>query len=68
MLQITVDKDKIAAFCQAYHIRQLALYGSVLRPDFRSESDHMLDAANEAVSQEDLPGLITVLAPLHLED
>jgi uncharacterized protein len=57
MLQITVDRDKIAAFCQAYHIRQLALYGSVLRPDFRSGSD--IDVLVE-FEPDFVPGLFTI--------
>lgn len=31
--------DAIAAFCQRYHIRELSLFGSVLRDDFRPDSD-----------------------------
>jgi len=38
-LQITVPRDSIAAFCGRYHIRSLALFGSVLRDDFRPDSD-----------------------------
>ncbi len=37
--KIDIPKDKIAAFCQTHHIRRLALFGSVLRDDFRPESD-----------------------------
>jgi len=37
--QITVPKDKIAAFCRRNHIRRFSLFGSVLRSDFRPESD-----------------------------
>lgn len=29
----------IAAFCRRHHIRRLAVFGSVLRDDFRAESD-----------------------------
>jgi predicted nucleotidyltransferase len=36
---ITIDRDAIATFCRRHHIRQLALFGSVLRPDFRADSD-----------------------------
>ena len=36
---IKVPKDKIAEFCRRHHIRKLALFGSVLRNDFRPESD-----------------------------
>jgi uncharacterized protein len=36
---ITLPADRIADFCQRHHIRRLALFGSVLRDDFRAESD-----------------------------
>jgi len=36
---IKVPKKKIAEFCRRHHIRKLALFGSVLRNDFRPESD-----------------------------
>lgn len=39
MARIPLDEEKIAAFCRQHHIRRLALFGSVLRPDFRSDSD-----------------------------
>ena len=32
-------KEEIADFCRRHHIRKLALFGSVLRDDFRPESD-----------------------------
>ena len=38
-IQIMVPKDRIAAFCQKWKITELALFGSVLREDFRPESD-----------------------------
>jgi len=34
-----VSKDEIAAFCRRHHIHKLSLFGSVLRDDFRPESD-----------------------------
>ncbi|HTX55391.1 MAG TPA: nucleotidyltransferase family protein [Candidatus Baltobacteraceae bacterium] len=37
--QIAVDQQKVADFCRRNHIRRLALFGSVLRSDFRPESD-----------------------------
>jgi hypothetical protein len=37
--RIDVPKDKIADFCRKHHIRKLALFGSVLREDFRPDSD-----------------------------
>ena len=37
--QISVSRDRIASVCQRYHIRTLALFGSVLRADFADDSD-----------------------------
>ena len=34
-----IPKDEIAAFCRRHHIRKLSLFGSVLRDDFRPDSD-----------------------------
>lgn len=39
MVQIALDKRKIAAFCQRHGVYRLMLYGSVLRGDFRPDSD-----------------------------
>ena len=39
MAKIQLDKQKIADFCKRHHIRRLALFGSVLRDDFRPDSD-----------------------------
>lgn len=38
ILQIPIDPQKIAEFCQRWKITELALFGSVLRDDFRQES------------------------------
>lgn len=38
-IKIKVPREKIADFCQRYHIRKLAFFGSVLREDFTPESD-----------------------------
>jgi hypothetical protein len=35
----TVSPDKIADFCRRHHIDRLFLFGSVLRDDFRPDSD-----------------------------
>jgi len=37
--QIDIDQERIAEFCRRHHIRRLALFGSVLRDDFRPQSD-----------------------------
>ena len=36
---IDIPSEAIAAFCARHHVRRLALFGSVLREDFRSDSD-----------------------------
>lgn len=36
---ISVDSQVLSAFCQRHHIKRLALFGSVLRDDFRPDSD-----------------------------
>jgi uncharacterized protein len=37
--RIKIPTRKIAAFCRRYRIRELALFGSVLRDDFKPTSD-----------------------------
>lgn len=39
MARIPIPQDQIAAICRQYHVRKLALFGSVLRADFRTDSD-----------------------------
>jgi uncharacterized protein len=36
---VTIPYEAIADLCQRYHIRKLSLFGSVLREDFRDDSD-----------------------------
>jgi predicted nucleotidyltransferase len=38
-VRIEIPEEKIAEFCRRKHIRKLALFGSVLRDDFKPESD-----------------------------
>lgn len=37
--KIAIDRHRIAEFCRRYHVRKLALFGSVLTDDFRPDSD-----------------------------
>jgi predicted nucleotidyltransferase len=37
--RINVPKEEVAAFCRRWRITELALFGSVLRDDFRPDSD-----------------------------
>lgn len=39
MPNVTIPEAQIADFCRRHHIRKLALFGSVLRDDFRPDSD-----------------------------
>jgi len=36
---VAIDRGAVEAFCRRHHIRRLALFGSVLREDFRPDSD-----------------------------
>ena len=38
-LQIDLPLDQIATFCRKWRITELSLFGSVLRDDFRPDSD-----------------------------
>ncbi len=38
-IPITVDDERVADFCRRHRIDRLCLFGSVLRDDFRADSD-----------------------------
>jgi predicted nucleotidyltransferase len=38
-ISIDISKEKISAFCRRNHIQSLSFFGSVLRDDFRPDSD-----------------------------
>jgi len=38
-VQISIPQEELADFCVKHHIRKLSLFGSVLRDDFRPDSD-----------------------------
>ncbi len=61
-LQIQVDRERVAEFCRAHHIQKLALFGSVLRDDFRPDSD--VDVL-VWFAPEYLPGLLRFMAMQH---
>jgi len=58
-LQISVDRERIAEFCRKHHIRKLAFFGSVLREDFRPDSD--VDVL-VWFQPEHIPGLLRLMA------
>jgi predicted nucleotidyltransferase len=37
--RIPIPRSQLAEFCRRYHIQRMALFGSVLREDFRPDSD-----------------------------
>ncbi len=61
--QIDLTNSRIADFCARHHIRKLSLFGSVLRDDFRPDSD--VDVLVE-FEEGKAPGLIR-LAGMELE-
>ena len=52
--QIAFPQEKIAEFCRKHHIKKLAIFGSVLRSDFRADSD--IDVLVE-FDPDHIPGL-----------
>src|SRR5262245_43445246 len=62
-LPIAIPKEFLKEFCERNHIRKLSLFGSVLTPRFRPESD--LDVLVE-FDPEHIPGLLT-LAGMEIE-
>ena len=60
---VDIPEAGLAEFCKRHHIRKLALFGSVLRADFRPDSD--VDVLVE-FEPGHIPGLIR-LAGIELE-
>jgi predicted nucleotidyltransferase len=38
-VRIAFDREQLAGFCRRWHLSELSLFGSVLRPDFGPQSD-----------------------------
>ena len=38
-LKISVDRERVAAFCRRWKVKEFSLFGSVLRDDFHPDSD-----------------------------
>jgi len=36
---IDIDREQLGRFCRRWKVVEFALFGSILRPDFRSDSD-----------------------------
>jgi predicted nucleotidyltransferase len=61
--KINIPHNELEEFCKRHHILKLALFGSVLRDDFRPDSD--VDVLVE-FEENHLPGFIT-LAGMEIE-
>jgi len=59
--RIVIPEEKLADFCKRHHIRKLALFGSVVRGDFKPDSD--VD-----VLVEFEPGHVPGLALIRMQD
>ena len=57
MAKIDVPAETLEQFCRKNHIRKLSLFGSVLRDDFRQESD--IDVLVE-FEKNGIPGLLGI--------
>lgn len=57
-VHIDVDHKRVSEFCRAHHIQKLAFFGSVLRDDFRPDSDVDILVWFEAEHLPTLFGLI----------
>ena len=55
--QLSIPREKLAAFCQENGIKRLAIYGSALREDFGPDSD--IDVLVE-FEKDRIPGLMGV--------
>ena len=58
---IAIPEAELAEFCRRHHVRKLALFGSVIRPDFRPDSD--ID-----VLVEFLPGFAPGISLIDMQD
>ena len=53
--QIEINQERLAEFCRRHHIRKLSFFGSVLREDFRPDSE--VDLLVE-FAPDHIPGLL----------
>jgi predicted nucleotidyltransferase len=55
MMKLNLPDDRIAEFCRKWNVAEFALFGSVLREDFRPDSD--VDVLVSFLSYESTPSL-----------
>jgi predicted nucleotidyltransferase len=65
-LPIAIDRNRLVAICRRYGIRELALFGSVLRDDFTPDSD--VDLSCSLLSTSPARGMDWIRLMLALED
>ncbi len=58
--RIAIPADRLAEFCRRHHIRWLSLFGSVLRDDFRPDSDVDVLVEFESDAQPSLFDLVVM--------
>jgi len=63
-LNIPIPVAEVRAFCTKWHVRELALFGSVLRDDFRPDSDVDVLVTFEPGAGNSLEGYIAMRAEL----
>lgn len=64
---IAIDMERLAEICRRYQVRELALFGSVLRDDFSADSDVDVLVEFEPNSRVDLFDFIALQRELGAE-
>ncbi len=59
-IRIAIPRDRLAAFCRAHRIRRLSVFGSVLREDFRPDSDVDILVSFDEGARHSLFDLVTM--------
>jgi len=65
LFRLAVSAEDIARFCKRWHIAEMSVFGSVLRADFRSDSD--IDVLIE-FDDGKVPGLVYVRMADEIEE
>ena len=65
-IQVPLPREQLDAFCRKWRVRELALFGSVLRQDFHPESDVDVLVTFEPDAPWDLWDLIDMREELRL--
>lgn len=65
-LPVAINRDRLAEICRRYHVKELALFGSVLRDDFSDQSD--IDVLCSLLPDSPTRGMEWIRLVLALED